>query len=176
MAAVTRPPTSETHIMNKATKFLLALMLAMAWSWSGGCPPSSDGAGDTGGGPGSNGNGDEVDWDLPDLPSLAEEQAAIAPTIAGMKSALAARDSAAAAQWLAPEVRDAYEQSLAQTPESMPLLAAALESARLKMVSEDDRTGDGSSSRIGNVEIEYDGIVFHITAVKVDGTWLFLRF
>lgn len=122
------------------------------------------------------GNGNEVNWDLPNLPSLAEEQAAIADTLTGMKNALTAGDMAAVAQLVAPKSRDAYKASLEQNPELMSMLASALESAQLMSVSEDDRAEDYTSRRFGNVEIEYDGIIFHATVVKVDGTWLFVKF
>jgi hypothetical protein len=142
-----------------------------------GCPSGGgDGPGVPDGAGGPDGNVDGVNWDLPELPSLAEEQAAIAPAITGMKSALAARDAPAAIQLVAPESRDAYEAIFAETPELMPLLAAALESAQLMMVSEDDRTYDNTLRRIGDVEVEYDGIVFHATVAKVDGAWLFVKF
>ena len=142
-------------------------LFAMTACMVSGCSPD--------GGDGSDVNGDEVNWDLPYLPSLAAEKAAITPTITGMKTALAACDTAAAAQWVVPESRDDYEAIFAQTPELMSLLAGALESAQLKMVAEDDRTYDNTLRRIGDVEIEYDGIVFHVTVAKVDGTWLFVK-
>lgn len=159
----------------RALASVLSVMTACMIS---GC--SACGGGGTGGGGGGAGDageaadGDGVDWDLPELPSLAEEQEAIAPTLAGMTSALAAGDAAAATQWMAPEAREAYAGYFAQTPELMPLLATALESAQLQMVAEDDRTCDSTPRRIGDVEVAHDGIVFHATVVKVDGTWLFL--
>jgi len=110
----------------------------------------------------------------PVLSTLADELPVFQPSLVALKDALAAKDPVAAAATFTPEVAAKYQAFFEANVENLPALADVLATGELSLVGEHEiQPFDGSIRRVGDLAVTVDGIVFHVTVVKVDDTWMF---
>jgi hypothetical protein len=111
------------------------------------------------------------------LSTLEDEKAVFKPSLDSLKAALVARDPAGAASTFVPELQDRYKAFFERNPDTLSKLASALETGELTLVGDHEiHALDGTTRRVGNLDVTCDGIVFHVTVVKVGGVWKFKSF
>jgi len=113
-------------------------------------------------------------FDPPVLSSLDDEIPVLQPRLDALTAALAGKDPAAAAATFTPETQERYQAFFQANVQNLPTLGAALEAGELTLVGETEiASPDGTTRRVGDLAVTYDGIVFHVVVIKVDGTWMF---
>jgi hypothetical protein len=144
-------------------RLLAAILVALALGACGKGTLGTPGAGD----------GDDP-FAPPVLSTLADEIPLVQPRVQALRAALDAKDPEAAAATFTPETTARYEAFFEANRENLPKLSEALAQGELVVVGEHEiQPFDGSTRRLGDLAVTVDGIVFHVTMVKVDGTWLF---